>query len=181
MEADSVEKSLKATFAGAATQITQLYHQSIAFQKHSYTNGYNQAMRDIIDLINKNSSNRNIGMEELADYLRKKLEGARPMENGKEEVKNPPPENNFFKVENNAVPSSSNNFVFGHQDRNNIQPMINGFVFLPPDQNQQLHSRVQDFGFGGLKKRQFDPNNTMDFTYDQDHFSKKTKDVKRNM
>lgn len=50
---DNFERALKGSFVGAANQLTQLYTNSLQFQKQSFMHGYNRAVRDMIDWLLK--------------------------------------------------------------------------------------------------------------------------------
>src|SRR5690242_18426937 len=85
MEMESLEKSLKTSFVGAANQITQLYTNALNFQKQAYVHGYNQANRDTLEFILKRygANNASIPADELLEFLKNKLEtNGVPFESG---------------------------------------------------------------------------------------------------
>jgi len=117
---ESLEKSLKTSFVGAANQITQLYTNSLNFQKQAYVHGYNQATRDALEFVLKHYSpnTRTIPIDNLLEHLKNKLEENRaPFNNAdgpKSEVDNDIPTNegrqstpsSFFKFDNGFTPSN---------------------------------------------------------------------------
>jgi len=159
---ESLEKSLKTSFVGAANQITQLYTNSLNFQKQSYTQGYNQATRDILEFIIKNYSQntRTIPVENLIEFLKNKVDS---------------PKNPFdlnFSGPKSEVEQDMVN------DGRNVPNMF--FSFLPPE-NPQVQQTTQDLPNTiftqdmPIKKRQFEtPTNSMDYCY-PDQFYKKSR------
>jgi len=135
---ESLEKSLKTSFVGAANQITQLYTNALNFQKQSYVHGYNQANRDTLEFILKRYGSNNASIPaELLEFLKNKLEtNGIPFENGhapksedthphnSETRQNAP----FFKFDNGFSPS-------GRTPHEMEMPATGpGFVFVPPQQ-----------------------------------------------
>jgi len=76
MEMEALEKSLKASFVGAANQLTQLYTNSISYQKQAYVHGYNKSTRDLMEWVLKqsNSRSKSISVDALLHLLRERLE-----------------------------------------------------------------------------------------------------------
>jgi len=195
MEMESFEKTLKTSFVGAANQITQLYTNSLNFQKQAYAHGYNQATRDTLEFVLKNySSNvRTIPTDDLLEYLKNKLEQNKTTfdhSNGpKSEVDSDIPSNEspspsnapFFKFDNGFTPSNARNsnggtnvpFPFTTQTSFS-QPSV--FTFVPPQSTPSSHTSQQNNSFvNDNKKRGFEiPTNSMDYCY-PDQFYKKSR------
>jgi len=194
MEMESLEKSLKTTFVGAANQITQLYTNSLHFQKQAYVHGYNQSTRDTLEFLLKNYStnSRTIPINELLDYLKNKLEeNSSPVgssHNPKSEVDVEIPESEstrpigtFYKFDNGLASSSKrahstvgNNFSFAHS-----QIPTSPFSFIPPEDSihttpstpQDLHHIF--FTNDSLKKRNFEiPSSSMDYCFPEQSYKK---------
>jgi hypothetical protein len=67
---ENSERLLKASFVGAANQLTQLYVLSLQQQKHSFVSGYQTATDSLMQFI-LNSNSASIPVDVLLDFIRK--------------------------------------------------------------------------------------------------------------
>src|SRR4051812_12253538 len=76
-EHDPVEKALKASFVSAANHLTTLYTTGINAQKQAFSQGYNKSIKDTMEWVSKNQSNKTtINTAELLEYLKMRLEAS---------------------------------------------------------------------------------------------------------
>eukprot|EP01114_Cavostelium_apophysatum_P012608 TRINITY_DN2862_c0_g1_i1.p1 TRINITY_DN2862_c0_g1~~TRINITY_DN2862_c0_g1_i1.p1 ORF type:complete len:236 (-),score=36.86 TRINITY_DN2862_c0_g1_i1:58-765(-) len=70
---EDLDKSLKTSFVGAANQLTQLYTNSLSFQKEAFVHGYDKSTAETIEWVLKNSANngnKNVSVDDLLLFLR---------------------------------------------------------------------------------------------------------------
>jgi len=106
MDLEALEKSLKASFVSSANQLTQLYTNSLSFQKQAYIHGYNKSTRDMMEWILKQQATgtKTMSMDVFLQYLRSRLEGE---ENSQKPSQNESPRSTSSTSSPSPSPSSS--------------------------------------------------------------------------
>eukprot|EP01119_Soliformovum_irregulare_P014415 TRINITY_DN3942_c0_g1_i1.p1 TRINITY_DN3942_c0_g1~~TRINITY_DN3942_c0_g1_i1.p1 ORF type:complete len:199 (-),score=22.52 TRINITY_DN3942_c0_g1_i1:74-670(-) len=183
---DALDRSLKASFVGTANQLTQMYTNSLNFQKQAYVLGYNQSSRDTLEHILKQvQSKKTITVEQILEHLRSRLE------DGSSKSEESVQQDNAFKFAPSFGPADQNfsnqpqtSFMFSapQQDQTSTPSSTgNIFNFVPPadsgffptHQQPQPQQTNSSFVYTPEKKRQFDnQQNSMDFTYPDQNMKK---------
>ncbi|PRP89730.1 hypothetical protein PROFUN_00072 [Planoprotostelium fungivorum] len=144
---------LKSAFVAAANQLTKLYTQSLTSASEAYQQGYQRSHKDVQEWLVKHqqAGKKTISIEEI---LRRKTEA----------------ENSTAKEENASSLVAPEYQFSDASARNHHQNASQafGFSFGPAPPNgggQNMFSTISEHPIEGSRKRLYDSNSCMDFSY----------------